>query len=91
MDIINIAENYVGVSVEARVFIAAWFQLVYLGIEFWSGIVDYNPRIIYLAFIRRFSNLANHNFILNGAIIHNTIHALTRPPHGAPRFFIIIA
>ena len=94
MDIVDVAEDDVAVSVVLQILISAIFNiLLSLRIQFWSGVIDYHSRIIHqpLRTISRLSQLNKHYFIFHLSVVHQPIHALTRPPHRAPRLMMIIA
>ena len=40
MNIINITENYIRISIKTRVFVAARFQFIDLSIQLWPCIID---------------------------------------------------
>ena len=93
MNVVNVTENNLRVSIEFSVLKSTFFNFVCLSIQIRSCVVNDYSRVVNDLFgaIGCLANVLNHDFIFSYPLAEHSVHALGGAPYGAAILLIVVA
>lgn len=93
MNVVNVTENNLRVSIEFSVLKSTFFNFVCLSIQIRSCVVNDYSRVVNDLFgaIGCLANVLNHDFIFSHPLAEHSVHALGGAPDGAAIIFVVVA